>query len=67
MNRKDLPQQVKNAYLGGGLIFGARVLYAVTKDGNMKAGPDDWLICGVKGELYPCGPDVFSATYEIVK
>ncbi len=24
----------------------------------------DWIIQGVKGELYPCKPDIFAATYE---
>ena len=24
----------------------------------------DWIIKGVKGELYPCKPDIFAATYE---
>ena len=26
--------------------------------------PGDWVIKGVKGELYPCKPDIFEATYE---
>ncbi|OKI47219.1 hypothetical protein [Micromonospora sp. CB01531] len=26
----------------------------------------DWIIRGVKGEMYPCRPDVFEATYEPV-
>lgn len=26
--------------------------------------PGDWIICGVKGEFYPCKPDIFEATYE---
>jgi hypothetical protein len=28
--------------------------------------PGDWLICGVAGELYPCKPEIFDATYETV-
>ena len=28
--------------------------------------PGDWIITGVKGELYPCKPDIFEATYESV-
>lgn len=28
---------------------------------------DDWIIQGVKGELYPCKPDIFEMTYEEVK
>ena len=27
----------------------------------------DWIICGVKGEVYPCKPDIFAATYEPVE
>jgi hypothetical protein len=32
----------------------------------MLANPDDWIICGVQGEVYPCKPDIFDATYEEV-
>ena len=32
----------------------------------MKANKGDWIIKGVKGELYPCKPDVFEMTYEKV-
>lgn len=28
------------------------------------ASPGDWIIKGVKGEFYPCKPDIFAATYE---
>lgn len=35
-----------------------------TLEGDMRAQPGDWVIQGVKGELYPCKPDVFAATYE---
>lgn len=35
-----------------------------TLEGTMRADVGDWVICGVKGELYPCKPDVFEATYE---
>lgn len=35
-----------------------------TLEGTMLAGPDDYIIRGVKGELYPCKPDIFAATYE---
>lgn len=37
-----------------------------TLEGTMTAQPGDWIIRGVKGELYPCKPDVFEATYEAV-
>lgn len=35
-----------------------------TLEGIMIAMPGDWIIKGVKGELYPCKPDIFAATYE---
>jgi hypothetical protein len=35
-----------------------------TLEGVMLASPGDWIIQGVKGELYPCKPDIFVATYE---
>ena len=28
--------------------------------------PRDWIIEGIQGELYPCKPDIFEATYELV-
>lgn len=37
-----------------------------TLEGVMCAQPGDWIIRGVKGELYPCKPDIFAATYESV-
>lgn len=35
-----------------------------TLEGEMFAKPGDWIIRGVKGEFYPCKPDIFVATYE---
>ena len=35
-------------------------------EGVMTAQPGDWIIRGVKQELYPCKPDIFAATYEAV-
>lgn len=37
-----------------------------TLEGDMAARPHDWIIRGVKGEVYPCKPDIFEATYEPV-
>lgn len=37
-----------------------------TIEGNMKASPGDWIITGVNGERYPCKPDIFEKTYELV-
>lgn len=35
-----------------------------TLEGVMTAQRGDWIIRGVKGEIYPCKPDIFEATYE---
>jgi hypothetical protein len=35
-----------------------------TLEGVMTASPGDWIIRGVRGEFYPCKPDIFVATYE---
>jgi hypothetical protein len=37
-----------------------------TLEGEMTAVLGDWIIKGVKGEFYPCKPDIFEATYEPV-
>lgn len=38
--------------------------YIHTLEGVMTTRPGDWIIKGVKGEFYPCKPDIFEATYE---
>ena len=35
-----------------------------TLEGEMLAHEGDWIIKGIKGEFYPCKPDIFEATYE---
>lgn len=37
-----------------------------TLEGDMRAELGDWIIKGVKGEVYPCKPEIFSATYDPV-
>jgi len=55
-----------------GIIFkheGGAIVEAIitTLEGVMLASNGDWIIRGVKGELYPCKSDIFSATYELVE
>lgn len=41
--------------------------YAIqTLEGWMEVSDGDWIITGVKGEKYPCKPDIFEETYEAV-
>lgn len=38
-----------------------------TLEGLMVASPGDWIIKGVKGEFYPCKPDIFAELYDAVE
>lgn len=38
-----------------------------TLEGSLACTDGDWIITGVKGEKYPCKPDIFEATYELVE
>lgn len=37
-----------------------------TLEGVMRANVGDWVIRGIKGELYPCKPDIFAKSYDAV-
>lgn len=37
-----------------------------TLEGDHRVSPGDYIIKGIKGELYPCKPDIFEMTYELV-
>lgn len=39
----------------------------ITLEGAMRVSDGDYIIKGVKGEYYPCKPDIFEQTYEEVK
>lgn len=49
---------------GVGYVPALGTLDIPTLEGTMTAQPLDWIIKGVKGEVYPCKPDIFAATYE---
>lgn len=51
---------------GGKGTYSGSDLLIPTLEGVMIASPKDWVIKGVKGEFYPCKPDIFEATYEAV-
>lgn len=44
-----------------------KLLTIQTLEGNMIASDGDYIIKGVKGEFYPCKPDIFEQTYEVVE
>jgi hypothetical protein len=47
--------------------LGDQKLGIQTLEGMMTASPGDWIIKGIRGEFYPCKPDIFAATYYAVK
>ena len=57
---------VWNAFEDGTLhaTNGADPLIVETVEGPLTVSPGDWIIRGVQGELYPCKPDIFEATYD---
>jgi hypothetical protein len=40
--------------------------FIATLEGRMEAMPGDYIVTGVKGERYPCKPEIFGLTYERV-
>lgn len=42
-------------------------IYIWTLEGRMIASKGDFIIKGVKNEFYPCKPEIFEATYELVE
>lgn len=65
-NWSDLPNWVKDRYEQGGFVFLSDGINIGTLEGTMKAEYTDMLIKGVQGEIYPCKPDIFEQTYELV-
>jgi hypothetical protein len=55
------------AYSRRGDHIGDEYLIIHTLEGDMRADFGDFIIRGIKGELYPCKPDIFEATYEKVE
>lgn len=62
-----LPNWLRDAYEEGTVLFEDRAVGIATMEGHMRGGWDDWIIRGLHGELYPCKPDIFEATYEPVE
>ena len=52
---------------GGDAAHDGTDIYIITLEGKMTASVGDFIIKGVKGEFYPCKPDIFEATYDKVE
>ena len=65
--KNTIPECLKFCDNHATLVAIGRVLVIDTLEGTMFASDGDWIIKGIKGEFYPCKPDIFKATYEPVK
>lgn len=54
-------------FVGGDIGNTAEGLVIATLEGAMHVSLGDWVIRGVQGEFYPCKPDIFAETYEILE
>jgi len=63
----DAPIWLSKAVIDGAVLgdHETGLLYIKTLEGEMTGAPGDWIIKGVKGELYPIKDDIFCATYEM--
>lgn len=65
----DLPKWLRDALINDD-IFAHEAdpdfIFIKTAEGLMESKPGDWIIRGVKGELYPCKPEIFAMTYDPV-
>lgn len=50
-------------FIGGGVKHPSGKIIIKTLEGDMYCGKKDWIIKGIKGEFYPCKPDIFEETY----
>lgn len=66
-NWKSIPEWLRTEWKVGGVFCAGPKLVIHTLEGDMVAMPGDWIIQGVKGELYPCKDEIFRQTYEQVE
>ena len=60
------PQWFLNAKIAGKVAGDACRGYTIqTLEGEIFAKPSDYIIQGIKGEIYPCKPDIFNETYVL--
>lgn len=57
----------RNNKLKRKIINTSRGLIIQTLEGDHLASEGDFIISGINGELYPCKPDIFTQTYELVE
>lgn len=64
-NLEEVQNFCGTSYIGGGKDDDKKLVISTLK-GDMLASVGDYIIKGMKGEFYPCKPDIFEKTYDIV-
>lgn len=64
MENHEWPRWMIDAINDGTIFARGKDTIIKTLEGEHIASEGDWIIQGVKGELYPCKPDIFASTYE---
>lgn len=62
----DLPEWIRDAYDRGNIIFLPHGIHIHTLEGPLIANYDDWIIQGIRGEIYPCRQDIFNESYALI-
>jgi len=65
-NYRKLPLWIQEAYEYGDLLIRPDGVRINTLEGWMTGSINDYIIRGIRGELYPCKPDIFLETYDLV-
>lgn len=63
---KDQSQELL-MFVGHYLVNHENEFFIETLEGEMKVSPGDWIIKGIKGDFYPCKPNIFEEAYEQIK
>jgi hypothetical protein len=59
---------ITQALYAGSIVDGVRIYpYINTLEGKHYIGAGDYIITGINGERYPCKPDIFEKSYELIK
>lgn len=65
--QEEDPEWIIKAIKEKTVIFRINCMLIETLEGLMRVDEGDYVIQGIKGEIYPCKPDIFVATYEKVE
>ena len=67
-NTEEIKEFINGSFHGLGFTDNkVNALYIETLEGKMAASIEDYIIKGVRGEFYPCKPDIFEETYDLVE